>query len=127
MGGGCVRRQVLELKYSVDDACAPFECLRPNPFPPFRDATYCPVDYPITLRDCFEALLKAVKVRPRDSDGDSETGWERAPERGPGTRQPLSACLCVPLRGPGRGSPPRRAGAAFSRPRGRGGGGDGCA
>lgn len=53
---------VLELKYSIDEACAPFECLRPNPFPPFRDATYCPVDYPITLRDCFEALLKAVKV-----------------------------------------------------------------
>jgi hypothetical protein len=56
--------QVLELKYSIDEACAPFECLRPNPFPPFRDATYCPVDYPITLRDCFEALLKAVKVCP---------------------------------------------------------------
>ena len=50
---------MLELKYSIDEACAPFECLRPNPFPPFRDATYCPVDYPITLRDCFEALLKA--------------------------------------------------------------------
>ena len=85
---------MLELKYSVDDACAPFECLRPNPFPPFRDATYCPVDYPITLRDCFEALLKAVKVRPRDSDGDSETGRERAPGRGPAARPPLAACLC---------------------------------
>lgn len=40
----------------------PFAMIEPNPFKPFRDATYLPSDFPVTLLDCLMSLEKATQL-----------------------------------------------------------------
>jgi hypothetical protein len=52
---------MLDQKYSVDNAAAPFDGeSAPFPLPAFRDATYTNQDFFLTLRDCLNGLATAV-------------------------------------------------------------------
>jgi len=48
--------------WSPEQAALPFAAIEPSPFKPFRDATYLPSEYPLTLLDCFSSLHKAITV-----------------------------------------------------------------
>mmetsp|Transcript_1249 Transcript_1249/g.2436 ORF Transcript_1249/g.2436 Transcript_1249/m.2436 type:complete len:408 (+) Transcript_1249:285-1508(+) len=70
---------VLIEKWSPEEATVPFAAIEPNPFKPFRDATYLPSEYPLTLLDCFSALQKAVEVgwyNPEEFDVDDYEFWD---------------------------------------------------
>lgn len=70
---------VLCHKWTPEAAALPFAVIEPNPFKPFRDATYLPSDYPLTLLDCFSALAKAVDLgwySPEDFDVDDYEFWD---------------------------------------------------
>lgn len=49
----------VELNLSVDQAWLPFSSLAPSPFRPYRDATWAPSPFDLTIKDCWAGLLKA--------------------------------------------------------------------
>lgn len=53
---------VLQLGMTPDKAWTPFAELRPSPFKPFRDATWAPSPFDLTLKDCWAGLAKAVEA-----------------------------------------------------------------
>eukprot|EP00287_Rhodomonas_sp_CCMP768_P030867 CAMPEP_0202854842 /NCGR_PEP_ID=MMETSP1389-20130828/91209_1 /ASSEMBLY_ACC=CAM_ASM_000865 /TAXON_ID=302021 /ORGANISM="Rhodomonas sp., Strain CCMP768" /LENGTH=381 /DNA_ID=CAMNT_0049533443 /DNA_START=423 /DNA_END=1568 /DNA_ORIENTATION=- len=67
---------VLCHKWAPEAAALPFAVIEPNPFKPFRDATYLPSDYHLTLLDCFSALHKAVQLGWYDPEGFDVEDYE---------------------------------------------------
>jgi hypothetical protein len=48
--------------WTAEQAVVPFAMIEPNPFKPFRDATYLPSDFPVTLLDCLMSLKKSIDL-----------------------------------------------------------------
>jgi cell division cycle 14 len=48
--------------WTAEEAVVPFAMIEPNPFKPFRDATYLPSDFPVTLLDCLMSLKKSIDL-----------------------------------------------------------------
>mmetsp|Transcript_12801 Transcript_12801/g.26428 ORF Transcript_12801/g.26428 Transcript_12801/m.26428 type:complete len:540 (-) Transcript_12801:81-1700(-) len=48
-------------KTSPREAWAPFNAIQPSPWKPFRDATFCPQDYYLSILPCLEGVHKAIK------------------------------------------------------------------
>ncbi|KAJ1485174.1 protein-tyrosine phosphatase-like protein, partial [Baffinella frigidus] len=44
---------------SPRDAAAPFERIQPSPFKPFRDASFLPSDFDLSLSDCLRGIQRA--------------------------------------------------------------------
>eukprot|EP00961_Rhodomonas_salina_P279271 3772779-Rhodomonas_salina.2 len=53
---------MLDWDYSPEQAYDAFSRISPSPFPGFRDATYRPADYTISLLDCFRGLRHAMAL-----------------------------------------------------------------
>jgi len=51
---------VVEMGYTADQAWAPFSTITGSPFRPFRDATYSPQDYSLSIHACLQGLHRAV-------------------------------------------------------------------
>jgi len=49
-------------EWKAERAVQPFAMIEPNPFKPFRDATYLAADFPVTLLDCLHSLQKAQSL-----------------------------------------------------------------
>lgn len=49
----------LELGMTPDQAWTPFSTLVPSPFRPYRDATWAPSPFDLTIKDCWAGLVKA--------------------------------------------------------------------
>jgi len=65
---------ILKLDYDPERVTKIFESIGPYAFEPFRDATFSPVDFGLSLMDCWKALVKGKSL-----------GWIRSPER-PGAK-----------------------------------------
>jgi cell division cycle 14 len=50
---------VLVEGWSPDEAAAPFDCIQPSPFKPFRDATHLTSDFDLSILDCLRGLSLA--------------------------------------------------------------------
>eukprot|EP00961_Rhodomonas_salina_P236882 3201942-Rhodomonas_salina.1 len=59
---------MFEHNMSAADAAAAFKHLPTYPFASFRDATFQPNDFGISLQDCLDGLEKAIKVGWFDKD-----------------------------------------------------------
>eukprot|EP00961_Rhodomonas_salina_P294257 3934418-Rhodomonas_salina.1 len=53
---------MLDWDYSPEQASTVFSRIYPSPIPGFRDATYRPADYTISLLDCFQGLRHAMAL-----------------------------------------------------------------
>ena len=60
---------ILKLDFKTDDILEKFNGIDQHIFEPFRDATFAPVEFGLSLLDCFQALQKAKTL-----------GWLRLPE-----------------------------------------------
>eukprot|EP00286_Rhodomonas_abbreviata_P021613 CAMPEP_0181298326 /NCGR_PEP_ID=MMETSP1101-20121128/5722_1 /TAXON_ID=46948 /ORGANISM="Rhodomonas abbreviata, Strain Caron Lab Isolate" /LENGTH=444 /DNA_ID=CAMNT_0023403339 /DNA_START=90 /DNA_END=1424 /DNA_ORIENTATION=- len=67
---------MLKWSMSPQDVFAPFKQLSPSPFPGFRDATYAPADYTISLLDCFDGLNQGVKQGWYSTENFDVTDYE---------------------------------------------------
>jgi len=50
---------VLVEGWSPEEASAPFDCIQPSPFKPFRDATHLASDFDLSILDCLRGLSLA--------------------------------------------------------------------
>ena len=76
---------ILHQKYTADDAAAPFdEEFAPFSLPGFRDATYTPQDFNLTLRDCLHGLAEAVRHNWFDMSSFQlrQYEWLESPDNG---------------------------------------------
>ncbi len=53
---------VLKLDFQPEDVLKIFKGLDPDIFEPFRDATFAPVDFGLSLLDCWRAIRKAMTL-----------------------------------------------------------------
>eukprot|EP00286_Rhodomonas_abbreviata_P019521 CAMPEP_0181302998 /NCGR_PEP_ID=MMETSP1101-20121128/8310_1 /TAXON_ID=46948 /ORGANISM="Rhodomonas abbreviata, Strain Caron Lab Isolate" /LENGTH=443 /DNA_ID=CAMNT_0023408515 /DNA_START=139 /DNA_END=1470 /DNA_ORIENTATION=+ len=53
---------IIEHHFSVEEACRPFESFKPNPFPAFRDATFASSTFDLSLRDCCNGVVQALRL-----------------------------------------------------------------
>jgi cell division cycle 14 len=69
---------VVYLGMTPDDAWTPFASIVPSPFRPYRDATWAPSPFDLTVKDCWAGLIKAREAgmyTPESFDKDvSSTG-----------------------------------------------------
>mmetsp|Transcript_48649 Transcript_48649/g.75945 ORF Transcript_48649/g.75945 Transcript_48649/m.75945 type:complete len:528 (-) Transcript_48649:58-1641(-) len=75
---------LLEEGYTPEEAIQPFERITPYPFKPYRDATYAPVDFELSILDCLHGLRKAVSTgwfNHRDFELTDYERWDN-PENG---------------------------------------------
>ena len=49
--------------WTPEEAAAPFERIQPSPFKAFRDATYLPSDFDLSILDCLSGLARAYSRR----------------------------------------------------------------
>eukprot|EP00287_Rhodomonas_sp_CCMP768_P009720 CAMPEP_0196717644 /NCGR_PEP_ID=MMETSP1091-20130531/1007_1 /TAXON_ID=302021 /ORGANISM="Rhodomonas sp., Strain CCMP768" /LENGTH=369 /DNA_ID=CAMNT_0042058063 /DNA_START=113 /DNA_END=1222 /DNA_ORIENTATION=- len=95
---------MLEEQKLPEEALLPFSCIKAIPLVPFRDASFKPCTFPLTVLDCLRGLSKAVSLNWFSLDNfDCETYFEHDdPENGD-----LHA-VCpkfVAFRGPDRSCP----------------------
>lgn len=62
--------------WKAEQAVKPFAMIEPNPFKPFRDATYLAADFPVTLLDCLHSMKKAKTLGWFDYDSFDAEDYE---------------------------------------------------